>query len=1248
MILNVKRINDDEEFKINIYDLDNQDSIRNRIASKLKTLPKYLFFYDDIGDILNEKIEEITVEDILLSVKNYGENNLYESLQEDDFETKIQDLKNISIIYDILKIYIAYNADEYYKSQKIDEKDFIEFILFDSMINDNDIDSIIKLDNNKYIKREYNEKIRLYWASRKNEKMLIEREIEKNENKLKNNDNILNNFDKINIDKINYDEFIIKRKKVSVNIKTNKKTTLLEIFNSIKLNETIPFTKCGEFYKVLKEFIPNNEWINEKNKDDIVLKLKTLNEYLDIIIKLNEEEIMMIFQYSETEIKEEQILDNVKNILKSIEISYDNLKSIGLNGYYMINDYINVLEVPLNTNIFTDLIMNNKIFSRHMTTNESEKADKTKFYLLFSLEKIGNITIQITTVNRNMKISILNCSDIDKIKTFQYIFSKFLMMYGNEYEDIKKFYEGYLSKDELNIFLKQKDEDSDEITETNEKQTKLKYIAPEIFINNYSGCGHKPIPLNTEEEYKEALEKGQYVMIYPKKLSSKEYKKLKNEGKNPIKIDIKNRFKLVCNDKDFKYPGLKENKNNIPLPCCYKVDQTNKKSKTEYLNYFDVVINENKHMFNFNETNEDDDEDDEEEVMNEVEGDEEEKIVDKSNKKQQNVITTDRILDNNKVGLLSKITNDFLSDESYTVYRKGSVRSNNSFIQCIIDALEQDELLRINEIENEEERNERIDEIIHIDDYDGVREELFELLPLCKQECYSMTIEEIENVLNDNKKYFDPSMFIRLLEYKYDVNIFVFRKDKDKENLVLPYHSKQYYKMKERKRCILVYEHFGTLRSYAKYPQCELIFIEKNDKTKQYIFNYTSDIIKKVKDVYNKLDNIIYYKDDKKVIRYSNGRLWFNNNEIVSQVCDNYGKTRGLIIKIDKEKYISLYMNPIPPLLINIISYNESLQYNLEDEDEIKNIMSKLKIKNIKKVKNVVLGFIEPYKNIYMEIKNLNKSVIETYNMYQKISRCVLEHLYYLYSIFINEKNETDYNKLISFTNLNEFIEKYIEIDENFNYQHVPNKLSLDNEGIIKDGKLVVKSEQSLKRLIYSLKLKIVREYNNIILYYNLENMDSYYLNINDFDSYDTQLLFKGHEFMSNWLNSIKKEQNLYNLYDKVLPNRNTIYFFQNKLIGNEIYIARNVKTIEEAVMFSLQWDINRYNPESVSTDSNIADEYKIILYSYINSKDIKKYYVNNEKEDRNIKILGYKDFIKTKNINNKILISKYTVLLKF
>ena len=158
---------------------------------------------------------------------------------------------------------------------------------------------------------------------------------------------------------------------------------------------------------------------------------------------------------------------------------------------------------------------------------------------------------------------------------------------------------------------------------------------------------------------------------------------------------------------------------------------------------------------------------------------------------------------------------------------KGVHRNKNSFISVIMEALNDE--TAILDIEGEDARD------------DALMEERISLatkttVPLCRQELYDATIDEIISLLKDKKEsesetelpseqyvYFDPKLFIHLLEDRFECNIFLFSKQIMEGEMVLPRHLQAYYKHRNKKRCIYVYEHMGSESDHAKYPQCELI-----------------------------------------------------------------------------------------------------------------------------------------------------------------------------------------------------------------------------------------------------------------------------------------------------------------------------------------------------------------------------------------------------------------------------------------
>jgi len=567
--------------------------------------------------------------------------------------------------------------------------------------------------------------------------------------------------------------------------------------------------------------------------------------------------------------------------------------------------------------------------------------------------------------------------------------------------------------------------------------------------------------------------------------------------------------------------------------------------------------------------------------------------------------------------------------------RKGVKNGKNSFIQCIVESIEEEDIKNINLLEDEDERNRKLDEYLRITEYEDIRYEILQYLPICKQECFNESIEKIEEIVKNNNEYFDPQKFIRLLEYKFDINIFIFHKDRNIESLILPDHKNQYYKFSNKKKCIFIYEHYGTLRSYSSYPQCEIILRadKSDDKNNQYAFDFSSEIVKNTMEIYKNLNNVVFYQDKERIFRTNiNGELYLKNNKIVYQVVDVFGKTRVIVIDVNNVMY-AIHIIPIPPLNIPIISLEESRKYNLKGSYD-----QQIGIMNTENVENIIRGTMGEF-DVYMEyVEEHNK--FNEYNKMKKLSRCIVNHFIWLYSNYVNEIIDPDYRSYDDLSNddFSEFIEMYVEIDPSFNYEMIPNVLSHNNEGIIYDGKLIVKSEETLNRLKYVLKHKIIRDYNRMINFHNQNSMLDYYIDIDDFDSHSSiQTLLKGKDFTEKWLKDIDISDE-YELYDEVTMTKMQ-YFFKNQLIDNNVYIAHNVDTLEKAIQLGIFWNIEKYNPMKMEKIDDEKYGYKMILYSYKNSKDIQKYTIEKDEEKNvgKLKIIGYK-------INDN---KKFTVLLQ-
>ena len=1198
--------------EVEVYDLDSIESIINRLSSQFNTLSKFIYFPNGVPtmEMITENKEPIMFENMLRLIKKSNNiDELYISLKKLNFN-----------LIDTVNYYLVLN-EEVSRLENIEKNDplmkgnIIGPFLFVLDTSIKKIDPNVKIDTKNIFINRYGSYLN------------INKEIENNKLYVKKQTEIFKNFN--NIVGINYTEFELEKVKFEITLDIEN-ISLLEIFNNIKLNKNIPFSATHYFYKILKEFTPFIEWTDLFNRSKTYFdKYKNIDRNKNIILKiLQKEEFTNINDYSEcilnyenniTKLKLEHNIKNflvskdelINRILTTLNINkIKNQKDTGVNGvfYYPIFDF--------NKSILLDLIMNDDLFSSILTIDESTITVKDNVFIYFNNPQVGQLTAYLTiqrvfkkipTYNEKdkelfpknskyIRVKISKCDSIEKVRYFQNIMSKLFILYNEKYQKIIEFY----AENYINFVL-------DENIYEEENENLLKNIDPYIFRPNYTRkCAHPPTYVS-DEEAKIAEEEGKQIIEFPKEIVNNSIPR-----------------KYICSDKVFKYPGLRfnpfDNANVFKyIPCCYSKDQMNTKG-SKYRNYY------------YNET------------LAEV------KNI------QQGIYVSNIILPNDKFGTLPENLNKifFYGDNNSLYYRKGVFRNKNSFLNCIMESLN-DETNILN-ITDEKARGTYLQKIrisLATNDYAAC----------CKQEMYDYTIEDIREKIKNNDEYFDPKLFIHLLEIKYNCNIFIFTRDNNGE-MILPRCANGYYKLKNKNKCIFIYEHLGRDYERNEYPQCELIVrqsIDSDDTEDNFL--YENIISQNIFNVFNKL-NTSYIFDKK--IEFNDFNLFLNSNIIpINQIIDKYGKTRMFNIIYNKNGNninISLLTSPIQPYNmplsnniydINKISINDAFTFAedfglvisnqiIDENDLIQELQGQLGNININipidgedKVLTTIPNSKFIVKKIKSEIETISypqndNSVLENYNNYKKLSRYISEYIYWLYSKYIFEENIKQ-EEILNSKNLLNFKNKYILLQEDFQYQQINKTFSM-NSGIMKDNKIVIKSEETLKRIFYVLKLYIVRNYKEIIDYHKRVMIENFYVDITDFDEYSYQVILEGENSIYKWI-SEKNKNNI--LFNTIIQQIKTPYFFKNTIINNRIYIAQNVDSLIEAINISIIWNNNKYNAgKNVITEEKDILEFS--LYSYTNNKNIKKYVIEGIPNDYKIKILGYK-------IDNK---TNYTVLL--
>lgn len=1166
--------------EIPVYKLDTEKTLVSRIAAYLDTLPKYIYGLPE--NVIN--VKEIRVKNLLSVIKRDAK----KSTDFDAFVNKNKErFSGLDIKKDVLYVWLAYNRQmetlsefssvilEQFANPLVDSgyfstnKDFVQYWKTGREVTSKDLEVKIKLEKSE--SKKYTE---LY--------------------------QIFENIE----DGLVYTDF--KTEKVMMNMVLNlKDITILEIFNNLILSESIPFAVCKNYYKILKDYIPPEDWAI-KGDDNILLKMHEKividpskhKDYTDVKISVsgpiaNEKVNVAIKLVTERGyLSRDQFIDRfLQSFHTQDKISYTNIDETEVIGIFYFP------QERINTYVFSDLVMNNILFGSLVNIDESNKATKKKtdntqpwLHIHFIHPSTGHVTAGITqkVVDRSDPIMRDENADIfphgqpyirvrvkgrdrKSVEFFQEMFSKLLVLYNEKYNEIVEIYEQFIPNFGV-------------VEEIEVEPLKQSDLVPEIFVSNFSRyCSEARYPTIVSDKKALKYEKqGKEVMVFPRD---------KPENGPFYSSDGKNQHKYVCLNPEFPFPGLQintklSNADEYPyLPCCFKNEQSNKTGGIYRKYYFGEEL----------------------------------EIKDK---KQQELITTDKILDSDKYGTLredlQKLFEVLDTDTNYRYIRVGVHRNPSSLLNAVMVSLH--EQTGILDFDSENEREARLLQI---------RSELAgkNLSAMARQSCYDMTPEQISANLKNPNVYMDPKFYTQLLEGYFNCNIFLFNRDR----MFLPRFTQSLYKQHRTSTCIFIYEHWGSESDNAKYPQCEPIIrwnTKKKDDT-QFFFPYESKISRNMNKVFRLLNES--YALNKKI-----AETIFpisDDIQIVSQKIDSYGKTRSLNI-IHKGKNVTLLTDPFAPLQIEekdeeIFRVKKSLALDLLDKLGVAPISQVLEnsflVQINSRIGNVGISIpvletdaIPGLDSVYgITYPMKESSSLSIFNQNRKMARYITEYLFWLFSKYIQSENIEQ----ITDKTLAKFAKKSFVINPAHQYEIVP-KIFGDNNGIMRDGKIIVQSEEAVKRLMYVLKLFSIRDIKTLRSYYLRNAITQYYVDISDFDYYPSQAILQGEDAIDKWIQDSKL---LAHIQRGIITGHDIPYFFKNDLVHDEkVFLAQNASSLQMALGIAENWQKSGYNS---GTDTNATNKkYTFTLYSYANPETItSRRVVGKIEPEKQIRILGYK-----------------------
>ena len=1165
------------DFKI--YELDTLDSIIRRIAAKMNTIPKYLYFENGIPNLDEFKSDDnIIVEDFLDYIKTNSSGL--------DFAEFFSTVEN------------------YVEQLELDlmEDIFIYFILFNESLLSTPTEYLgplflqIKIESQKYFTEKLN--IEDIWNDKKVLKNNLDLRIKNNKNSVVEDEKYFKTIETAK--KIEATSFEPESVKVRMTLNVNK-LSILEFFNEIQLNEEAPLATINHMYKIYKNFIPPADWSVYLNAysdlfpNNLILNVNTYkNEYIEAIFMEQGEYIILEADLDINKTKKlvDKLTSIISDVVPNITLDIIEIQQINLKGFYYYP------QSTFNVYTLADTVMNNPLFSNLMVIDEHDKAskDKTSVYIRFQNPSIGKITATLTakivessdpilrgkdrklfkTGDYYIRVKIAYSDNIQAVEEFQRFFGKLLDIYIKLEPQLMALYKMFGIV--LNKILPSKPTDTS-------KQT-LKQIAPKMFISQYSSkCNFKPNVID-DDKIDQEKQKGNIVMTYP----------LPEDETEDFPV-----LNYVCRDKKAPFPGLIKNvlsnKDEIPyLPCCFKVDQSTKVSSA-YTAYFDPD--------NY--------------------------VVD-DDKKQQGTIITKKLVNFNNYGTLTKnledIFNLFDNNSNHLYLRKGMSSNNDSFLEAVLECVHYDKVSKI-------PKNKR-DVMLK-----QVRNKLsdFEYLPSAKQEMYDFSLDQILEYLESDKD-FSSDYFINLLQTYFNCNIFIFSRRKNSEDTILsvPRHLQAYYKRKHSDRCIFIYKHYGAVSDHRSKPKYEIIIRrKKTTKQEQFIFDINTDIGKSINQIFQNL-TLAYALNTKIHTNFFPEHL----SEPVVQDIDSYGKTRYLTFIVDElDSPITIKTSPLQPFSIpsdiylkHEKTYSENAITFLTtygDGTITQNVFNDRVVSYSGIIGNIEIEIQtnEDAVSAKYERKNIVKvddldtsSILESYKFYKKLSRIIVSYSNWLYSKYLHERDEK-----VSEESLQDFVQNNIDIIEDYTYPPFFKEFTMDN-GVMLDNKLIVKSEETLKRLIYSLQLTS-RNRHLIYNYYKRKYIDNFFEDISDFDPHHFQVLLQGANSIQLWRSEYESSHYLHNT---VVLNHTTPYFFKNDLVSPDLHLAINIDEMSKGFTINEYW--NKFG--FVYENGVPIIEYNYTLFAIRNSSNIEKYTIG-KPNNKSPVILGYK-------VNDK---PKFTLLLK-
>jgi hypothetical protein len=921
--------------------------------------------------------------------------------------------------------------------------------------------------------------------------------------------------------------------------------TVPELFNSLTVTKMAPYASTGSstpFYKIFHDFAPNPDWLELETPNVILVKVNgevTTNlrrlknqykKYTDaaftiIINDAGQSEIIATLSMSVgyRNVSRDVFIDRALQIFPGLDRSMiTRIDELSTGGFITYPDQ--TILIP----IWAELCMNNPFFNKIVALNESIRASKIKlnaYTYILNTSDILSISMKETD-KANMygmedegsnfiRVRVKAKTIADSLK-YQKILGRLFTLYNNERDLILAEYRNYLGPK----FLK---DDQTKLIRRPRKLEKLdlRAIAPDIFLPTYSRkCPKRPTIITREQAAQYRRTKEKQVIEFPAHGES-----------------IKRYY--VCDHATHPYPGLRdntfENKTKFPyIPCCYTKDQN--REGTKFRHYYDQDTLKIK------------------------------------NSAEQDIFISGKTLRPGLPGTLPPNIKELFSliepNPEFQFIRVGSNVTKSSFLECVMLALnvQNIQFLQVEDRIPVVERMRR--EITTETNAMAAKQEFYDE-PIAsivdKMATSNLNALEFGHVL---ELVFNCNIFVLSASDKDPSGTIHVPRHAQAYYKMKPTRSTVFiYQLDINTNDMDISEIHCELITRTKTPDIKVL--DNMDTS----FPYYDHVVQKMWEVFRNLNRSFSHNSMLPAISiprlnvksqvidiYGKCRVMnidFNGNMItmVSEPLPPYNADNatqvhrtslGVLKAFGKANRVVFVKQCVKAGRVREVEAtmskgNLNVTFLCDDASRLEGV--------------ITMDDPEEYGQL---IKPTN-TVVSHFNHNKKIAKIIYQYGLYFMSRFMHAKGYT--TKPMNERRLLRFIKQHTVIKPNhiFTSRNLSSKYSLDSQFVDGQSKVITTSREMLVRLMYMLRLYQNTHFDELIVYKDKVHIGGFYDEISDFDESPSQFLLDSPGAVTGLIESYKTSNTV---TKNVKINHSQPYFMYNPVIADQIYLAQNVMPV--------------------------------------------------------------------------------------